>query len=560
MNRLTDIFLGNTHSHIVYDPLGRMTDKQADGQTLFANASFAGAPMPPRPHALKSAEAPEGVFPTARQDITYTSFDKVSTIAEGDNTLAYTYGYDQQRIRMVQTVGGITQSKDYVGLCEFITENVGENETAMSLTYLVGPYGVFAVVVRQDDDESVHYILKDHLGSWTTITDSEGNVEQELSFDAWGSLRDPETWTGSFSGSPMFDRGYTGHEHMTAFGLINMNGRCYDPLTSSFLSVDAYVEDPANAQAFNRYAYCGYNPLRYTDPTGWYKDNCVYQPMFGCDPPFTQWYSNDPNDVLWGRTVHPCANSSSGYVNGTAITSTGYAQGNSGLLGSNYTVDRQGYVKKVGSNDKNCDILYTAVEYATGDLSNGLIVYDENLLAGLTEEQDYYRVWIDNGVTRSGHFSSTENIDEAFKVYYFMTQNTNVEWAINGFRTNARNEYVINTTHYVDKVKQITTLEQYSVFNMIFRIHNHTFVDGTKGASGDRTIGDMRTIISLHENDFQNKDICRWHVINGVMTKFPSHYVYHNETSVLYYYTPTQNNIYIRKINSYKDLYRNLGF
>ena len=30
-----------------------------------------------------------------------------------------------------------------------------------------------------------HYILKDHLGSWTTITDAEGNVEQELSFDAW---------------------------------------------------------------------------------------------------------------------------------------------------------------------------------------------------------------------------------------------------------------------------------------------------------------------------------------------------------------------------------------
>lgn len=328
MNRLTDIYLGNTHSHIVYDPLGRMTDKQADGQTVFANASFAGAPVPPRPHALKSAESPDGVFPAARQDITYTSFDKVSTIAEGDNTLAYTYGYDQQRIRMVQTVGGITQSKDYVGLCEFITENVGENETATSLTYLVGPYGVFAVVVRQDDDESVHYILKDHLGSWTTITDSEGNVEQELSFDAWGSLRDPETWTGSFSGSPMFDRGYTGHEHMTAFGLINMNGRCYDPLTSSFLSVDAYVEDPANAQAFNRYAYCGYNPLRYTDPTGWDRDNCVNQPMFGCDPPFTLWYSNDPNDVLWGRTVHPCANSSSGYINGTAVTSTGYAQGN----------------------------------------------------------------------------------------------------------------------------------------------------------------------------------------------------------------------------------------
>ena len=86
----------------------------------------------------------------------------------------------------------------------------------------------------------------------TTITDSDGEVEQELSFDAWGNLRDPDTWTGEATNQPMFDRGYTGHEHMTAFGLINMNGRCYDTLTSHFISVDVYVQDPTNAQAFNR--------------------------------------------------------------------------------------------------------------------------------------------------------------------------------------------------------------------------------------------------------------------------------------------------------------------
>ena len=72
---------------------------------------------------------------------------------------------------------------------------------------------------------AIHYILKDHLGSWTTITDSEGNVEQELSFDAWGNLWNPATWSGSYSGTPMFDRGFTGHEHMTAFGLINMESK-----------------------------------------------------------------------------------------------------------------------------------------------------------------------------------------------------------------------------------------------------------------------------------------------------------------------------------------------
>ena len=270
MNRLTDIYLGNTHSQIIYDPLGRMTDKQADGQSVFANAAFAAAQgQPSRPHAMTSAETVEGVFPSASQEITYTGFDKVKTIAEGSNTLAYTYGYDQQRIRMVENVGDITRTKDYVGVCEYIAEDDGENTTEKTLTYLVGPYGVFAVVEQQNSEESIHYILKDHLGSWTTITDAEGNVEQELSFDAWGNPRNPATWNGGFSGMPMFDRGFTGHEHLYAFGLINMNGRMYDPKTSSFLSVDAYVQSPDNSQSFNRYAYCLNNPLKYTDPSGW---------------------------------------------------------------------------------------------------------------------------------------------------------------------------------------------------------------------------------------------------------------------------------------------------
>ena len=469
MNRLTDIYLGNTHSHIVYDPLGRMTDKQADGQTVFANASFAGAPVPPRPHALKSAESPDGIFPAARQDITYTSFDKVSTIAEGDNTLAYTYGYDQQRIRMVQTVGGITQSKDYVGLCEFITENVGENETAMSLTYLVGPYGVFAVVVRQDDDESVHYILKDHLGSWTTITDSEGNVEQELSFDAWGSLRDPETWTGSFSGSPMFDRGYTGHEHMTAFGLINMNGRCYDPLTSSFLSVDAYVEDPANAQAFNRYAYCGYNPLRYTDPTGWYRDNCVYQPMFGCDPPFTQWYSNDPNDVLWGRTVHPCANSSSGYVNGIPYTGTSYSQGNHGLKSGSYVVDKQGYIKQVEINDNSYDIIYTQESWDNGDKD----CYMEIPLGVLTGKKTTCAEG-KNGILYTFDLYTIHDNEKSTEFFEFLAANTNVEWSQTFVGTPGNNTSIISTTHDISTEAGQGYLLQYG-WTIIAHNHSHPY-------------------------------------------------------------------------------------
>ena len=53
------------------------------------------------------------------------------------------------------------------------------------------------------------------------------------------------------------------------FTYDNMNGRMYDPVMSSFLSVDRFVQNPMSAQGFNRYAYCMNNPLRYVDPTGW---------------------------------------------------------------------------------------------------------------------------------------------------------------------------------------------------------------------------------------------------------------------------------------------------
>jgi len=270
MNRLTDIYLGSTHSQIVYDPLGRMTSKQADGQTVFANASYTGGnSLPPRPHALRSAETTEGVFPAARQDITYTSFDKVKTITEDGNMLEYTYGYDRQRIFLEEHANGTVRTKRYINGCERVTLTEGSNTSTKTLTYLNSPIGIFAVVEKVGSNETLHYILKDHLGSWTTITDSQGNVEQELSFDAWGTLRNAETWTGAATETPMFDRGFTGHEHLYAFGLINMNGRMYDPLMSSFLSVDAYVQSPDNAQNFNRYAYCLNNPLKYVDPSGW---------------------------------------------------------------------------------------------------------------------------------------------------------------------------------------------------------------------------------------------------------------------------------------------------
>jgi RHS repeat-associated protein len=99
------------------------------------------------------------------------------------------------------------------------------------------------------------------LGSIIKLTDADGTAVFEASYDAWGN----QTIT---NGTFEFHRGYTGHEHLPEFGLINMNGRMYDPILGRFLSPDPFVQMPDFSQNFNRYAYCLNNPFKYTDPSG----------------------------------------------------------------------------------------------------------------------------------------------------------------------------------------------------------------------------------------------------------------------------------------------------
>ena len=246
--------------------LGYMYD---DFGNLAAQYDYQGLDGQLRPHAVSSVQPGDGFSQPGIQSIDYTMFDKVSHLAGGvsaPSTVDFWYGSDHQRTRLrEESSGGAVCVKTYVGNCE-IVERDGQVD---SYTYLSGPLGVFAVVRQRDGYRPTkHYVLKDHLGSWTTITDAQGNVVREQGFDAWGAMRDPDTWTGAVAQQPMFDRGYTGHEHLNGFGLINMNGRMYDPVVSTFLSVDNYVQCPDFSQNFNRYSYCFNNPLKYTDPSG----------------------------------------------------------------------------------------------------------------------------------------------------------------------------------------------------------------------------------------------------------------------------------------------------
>jgi RHS repeat-associated protein len=108
----------------------------------------------------------------------------------------------------------------------------------------------------------------DHLGSILTVTDKFGGIVAEQNFDAWGRKRNFATWdyAGVQSVPDWLYRGFTGHEHLAEFGLINMNARLYDPILGRMLSPDNLVG--SGSQGFNRYSYANNNPLKFVDPDG----------------------------------------------------------------------------------------------------------------------------------------------------------------------------------------------------------------------------------------------------------------------------------------------------
>ncbi len=279
----------------IYDPQNRLTSSVVNGLNpityKYANngnidsTSLVGKynyDIPGKTHAVGSIGIPAGTSLGAGSISTISTFmvdNRIATMDNGTYKNEFTYGPSGNRTIVDQFENGNKIfTKVYAGGSEFIYNASGA--VVCKRTIISAPTGVCAVYQDSAGLKTIHYIHTDYLGSWLAITDSTGSLTNRYSYDAWGRPRNPNTWVLLPIGvanalvnlnamQPRFDRGYTGHEHMAGFGLINMNGRLYDPYLQRFLSPDPFVQSPNNAQNYNRYTYCLNNPLIFTDPSGY---------------------------------------------------------------------------------------------------------------------------------------------------------------------------------------------------------------------------------------------------------------------------------------------------
>lgn len=261
---LTATVAGKPVQTVTYEPSGNIVSKTDAGQQFSYH--------PAKLNALAGIIAPTTALPMLTQDVTYTAFNQPDKITENGSgqpyELTYTYDAGYQRIKgVMKKNGALINTHYYFGNYEKdITTGVPDKH----LHYIHTPAGLSAIVIRENGADQYYYTYTDHLGSLLTLTALNGTVVLDQNFDAWGRLRHPANWDYTSVPAPTsyLYRGFTGHEHLTNFNLINMNGRMYDPVVGRVLSVDNYVQNPFSTQDFNRYSYARNNPLVYNDPDG----------------------------------------------------------------------------------------------------------------------------------------------------------------------------------------------------------------------------------------------------------------------------------------------------
>ena len=193
------------------------------------------------------------------------SYDKENhllraTIQQGNSVTVESYTYDYAGNRLSKTVNE-SDTVCYV------------NDTSGSLTQVVAETDQngkeTAFYTRSDEllsmerNGSVWYYIYDGHGNTRLLTNAAGTVTDRYAYDACGNLLRKEGETEN-------DFLYTGEQYNANTGLYYLRARYMDPSTGTFISMDSYQGSLYDPVSLHKYLYANANPVKYTDPTGYY--------------------------------------------------------------------------------------------------------------------------------------------------------------------------------------------------------------------------------------------------------------------------------------------------
>ncbi|AYQ56557.1 hypothetical protein MS2017_0835 [Bathymodiolus thermophilus thioautotrophic gill symbiont] len=203
----------------------------------------------------------------------------ISAGAYSNDTTTFTCTPNRSRYQKTQTKANSTTTitTTYIGK---LYEQIKQNTHTEHKHFIYADGQLIAINIKTNTTantpsipDKTRYLHYDNLGSIDTITNGQGNIVERMAYTAFGQRRQDD-WRANDPLLPIIptltNRGFTGHEHIDEMGFIHMNGRVYDPSIGRFLSADPNIQAPYNTQSYNRYSYVLNNPLKYTDPSGFW--------------------------------------------------------------------------------------------------------------------------------------------------------------------------------------------------------------------------------------------------------------------------------------------------
>jgi YD repeat-containing protein len=207
--RLTSTTLGGTQNlSVTYDDtMGNITSRS----DVAGGASWTYSTT--QKHAVTEAGSSSYQYSydangnaTARQgnSIVWSSYNYPTTVNAGSGstaeTVAFSYGPDRSRWQQMYTGNGTSETTNYVG---GLMEVVSSASTTAYRHYVYAGREPVAVYARSSAGNTFSYVLSDHQGSNSDLTNSSGTSIVNESFTPFGQRRNPTTWSGAASNSDL---------------------------------------------------------------------------------------------------------------------------------------------------------------------------------------------------------------------------------------------------------------------------------------------------------------------------------------------------------------------
>lgn len=210
------------------------------------------------------------------QDVGYNyAYDEENRLTQvvrrSDSAVIGQYFYDAlgRRVKKVADPNSILSTNVYF----YDDDRIIEDQNAGGSTQASYTYGNYQdEVLTMDRPGSVYYYHQDAHWDPNALSDTNGNVAERYTYDAYGdvavldtnyNVQPPNSWgtPHSLVDNPFL---FTGREFDEETGIYNYRARYYDSAEGRFLQ-----RDPSEKQSGeNLYAYTDDNPLNQTDPSG----------------------------------------------------------------------------------------------------------------------------------------------------------------------------------------------------------------------------------------------------------------------------------------------------